>query len=67
MPLARQRIIGYNKNSNYIGNSETDHMYTQSKTPLQATGYQACSAAEQKVSFGHLGIVALAAFAKSAC
>ncbi len=28
----------------------------KSNTPLQATGYQACNAAEQKVSFGHFGI-----------
>lgn len=32
--------------------------------PLQATGDQSCSAAEQKVSPGHLGIVTLATFAK---
>ncbi len=27
-----------------------------SKTPLQATGYQTCSVAEQKASKGHFGI-----------
>ena len=42
-------------------------MILKSKTPLQATGYQACSAAEQNVPFGHIGILTLAAFVKSAC